>query len=360
MLEANSSGWSLMKTLFRTIEVAALGLLAAACGADQANSLEPLSRDATLIHSKIATVAVGVATAAEGGGIFDNFLACGARGVIDYRNTPRGRNATLSGCDVGDGVVLDGTIEVQWTSAGADRSVISILDVAGPIRVRVDGASAGEVANVAVRNVVFLPRPSQGDPPTLDAFDLANARVVIDDRQVALDSRATVAKVFRPTLTVDAIPNPGESLDALTEADLKRIAFSVSVANARLLFNETLEVARGDHSHTLDCGTSRVTVDRAKNLPRIDNTWSGCDLERVFVSGAFSSEWLEFDVDNRRVTMVLNGNMTLGGALPRIAVDRIEWSVSSLTAFPSATTISGRVVRGAVVRTFSFTAVLDD
>jgi hypothetical protein len=347
-----------MKTQLTRLSIAALGL-ALACGGDGSNSLAPLTADATLVRSKVATVAVAIATAGQGHSFFDNFLACPRRGVIDYRNTPRGRNAMIVGCDVGDGIVLDGTVEVQWTSSGADRQIITSIDVVGPIHVSSAGASVGDIDDVALRGIAFRGPGIPGET-LLDRFDFATARVIVDGQFVPLDSHASVSNVFHPTLTIDAIPNTGESIDALTEADVRRIALSGATTIASILFNETLEVARGDHTHTLTCGTTQVTIDKARNLPRLDNTWNGCDVNGLFVSGTYTSEWLEFDTANFRMTMLLQGAITLGAGVPRVLVDRIEWGISGLSTFPGPMRISGKITRGTKVRTFSYDLLIDD
>jgi hypothetical protein len=347
-----------MKTLLTRLSIVALGL-SLACGGDGNNSLAPLTIDPLTVRSKVATVAVAIATAGQGHGFFDNFIACPRRGVIDYRNTARGRNATIVGCDVGDGIVLDGTVEVQWTSNGADRSIITMIDVVGPIHVTLAGAAAGDVDNVVLRGIAFRGAGNSVES-VLDRFDFVTARVVVDGQLMPLDGHASVSNVFHPTLTLDAIPNAGESIDALTEADVRRIALSGATLLAGVLFNETLEVARGDHLHTLPCGTTRVTVDKGRNLPRLDNTWANCDLSGLLVSGTFSTEWLELDTTNNRLTMLLSGNTTLGGGVPRVLADRIEWSVSGFSTLPGTMKISGKIVRGTNERAFSYDLLIDD
>src|SRR5215216_4060620 len=103
----------------------ATGLLGA-CGRDTAGPVQAPGPTA----SKVAVLSIAVATGDEGRAFFDNFIPCPRRGVIDYTNTPAGRRATFSGCDAGDGVVVDGDAEVRWVEAG-NRERIARIEVSG-------------------------------------------------------------------------------------------------------------------------------------------------------------------------------------------------------------------------------------
>jgi hypothetical protein len=320
----------------------------------------------SLVASKLAVLAVGVATAEEGHSFFDNSLPCPRRGVIDYRNTPRGREATFSGCDAGDGVVVDGTAEVRWTQPGADRSRISAIELAPGVpgapglTVRVADAAPAAAGPVAVTGITFSP-PAPNTEPAVEWLDVAPVRVTAGGATTPLDERATPARVFRPALTIDALPNPAGSPDALTEADLKRVAYHGAMALASILLNETLEVQRGPHTHTEPCGTMRVTPDPATLLTRLDMAWSACEVGYgLFESGTFAVEWAEFDPRAGRLTMVVQGALTLGGGVPRTTLSRLEWTVSGLGTFPARARIAGRLVGGGRERAYAFELVVDD
>ena len=335
--------------------VALLGLATACRGDGEVAAPQPVS---ALVASKLAVLAVGVATAPQGRSFFDNFLPCARRGVIDYRNTPRGRQATFSGCDAGDGVVVDGTAEVRWTGPGGNRDRIESIELIGPLYVRpTDGRSVlDQVDRIEVRGITFA------DPqyPSVESLATDVVRVTVAGVTTPIDARARPDLIFHPSLAIDAIPNPGNSLAELTEADLKRIAYHGALAIARTLFNETLEIQRGAHTHTEPCGTMRVTPDAA-NLPRLDMTWTACDARHgLLVGGTFSTRWSEFAPQAGRMAMVVDGALTLGGGVPMVTLSRLEWAVSGLGSFPATIRIAGRLVSGAQQRTYAFDVLVDD
>jgi len=339
-----------------------LALVAAGCGGEGAEGVVGAGTESALVASKLAVLAVGVATAGEGHSFFDNFLPCPRRGVIDYRNTPRGREATFTGCDAGDGVVVDGTAEVRWTQPGADRGRITAVELApgGKLTVRVGDAAPEVVGALTVTGITFA-LPTPGDSPTVETLVVAPVRVTAGGATTSLHERATPANVFHPALAIDAIPNPAGSLDALTEADLKRVAYHGAMALASVLLNETLEVQRGPHTHTEPCGTMRVTPDPATLLTRLDMAWNACEVGYgLFESGTFAVEWAEFDARGGRVSMVVQGALTLGGGVPRTTLSRLEWTVTGLGDFPTRIRIAGRLVGGGRERTYAFELVVDD
>jgi hypothetical protein len=334
-----------------------LTLAGAAC-ARSSNPLAPVGDERALIVSKVGIVAVASAIAPSGRSFFDNFLPCPRRGVIDYRESPRGRSITVTGCDVGDGVVLDGNAELRFTMSNGDRSTISSVELIGPITARVSGGNPQTIATVSLSNLSFGPPAS---PQSLDGFNFAAARITYDGATTPLDARSTPANVFGPTLSIDAIPNPTGSLDALTEADMKYVAYHVAMSLARVLFNETLETARGDHRHDDACGSMIVTVDPVRRLPRLTMNWTRCPGGYgLFLSGNFSAEWSEFSQTSGRVTMIVTGSLTMGGGIPQTTVSRMEWTVSGISSFPANATIEGRLVNDRGDRRFSFKLVLDD
>lgn len=343
-----------------TLILIPLLLLAAACGG--APSLTgPQPGTPQLAASKLAILAVGAATAPQGRSFFDNFLPCPRRGVIDYRNTPLGRQVTFSGCDAGDGVVVDGSAELRWTQAGGDRERIERIEVVGPLTVRV-GEAASTLQSITITGIAFRQPSSESNELVVERLITSDVRVVSAGTVAMLDERATPAAVFRPAITADAIPNPGGSLDALTDADLKRIAYHGAMALAGILFNETLEIQRGAHEHVEPCGTMQVTPIVATNLPLLQMSWNACDMRLgIFESGNFSAQWLEMSQQSGRLSMRVQGALTLGGGVPTVTLDRLDWTVSNLAAgFPATIRIAGTLVRGAQQRSYVFDLVVDD
>jgi hypothetical protein len=328
-------------------------------GCSDGDPTGPVDRaQAELVGSKLAVLAVAVATGPQGRSFFDNFLPCPRRGVVDYRNTPAGRRATFSGCDLGDGVTVDGDAELRWTAPNTDRRQVRRIELEGSLTLAVQGAEPVRVERLTVEGITFA------DParPSVDAVDLAGLRVTLLGVTTGVDERGAPRRLFQPEgLTVDAIPNPSNSLAALTEADLKRIAYHGAMTLAEVLFNETLEFQRGEHSHQNACGTLGVVPDPATRRPNLTYAWAACPIGGgLFVEGAFTQRWTDQDPFAGRLAMVVLGRTTLGGGVPRVTLDRLEWTVSGISSFPANARISGRLVAGAQERTFSFDLVLDD
>ncbi|MEP6495240.1 MAG: hypothetical protein ABJF01_21315 [bacterium] len=328
----------------------------AACGDGTATA--PLSHGNVSVASKLATVAVAIATASEGAGFFDNYLPCPRRGIVDYRNSDHGRLATFSGCDLGDGIVVDGSTELRWTTPGADRSRIVAIDIPGTLRVTTVGGQPLDVAGVSVSSIAFSAATIPNTPPAVERFQYALARVTIGDETFTPNALADPARVFVSGLSLDAIP--AVTIDALTDADMKRLAYHAAIALAAVLFDETEDV-RASHIHTLRCGTIRVTADPVRNLPTLDMNWNACDLgQGLIISGSFTVDWAQFDVQTGAIAMRVVGPMTLGGGLPRTDLTRLDWSLSGVGAFPANAHMTMQIAGGGKQRSFSVNFVLDD
>lgn len=328
-------------------------------GCSEGGATGPVDRaQAELVGSKLAVLAVAVATGPQGRSFFDNFLPCPRRGVVDYSNTAAGRRATFSGCELGDGVTVDGSAELRWTGGSADRRQVRRIELEGSLTVAVQGGEPVRVERMTVEGISFA------DPtrPAVDGVELAGLRVTLLGVTTGVDERGAPRRLFQPEgQTIDAIPNPSNSLAALTEADLKRIAYHGAMVLAEILLNETLEIQRGPHSHQTACGTLGVVPDMATLRPRLTYAWTACPVGGgLFVEGAFTQELTELDSRAGRVAMVLQGRTTLGGGVPRTTLDRLEWTLSGLTTLPASARISGRLVAGGQERAFSFDLLLDD
>jgi hypothetical protein len=336
----------------RVLRVSCLASICAACS-DGGN--QP-TVTAGLEDSKVAILAVAVATGGEGHGFFDNVITCPRRGVINYLNTPLGRSATFTGCDAGDGVIVDGDAEIRWVTGG-DRSSITRIDVAGTLRAHGPAGSESTITALSITGVAFT-APFE---PSLSNLIFDPIRITSSGTAVRLDDRAAAGVVF-PTAArpIDAIANPSASLEAITPVDAKTIAYGNGMRLARLLFEETLESQRGEHEHVLPCGRVRVVPEPATQLVRLENTWTACDLGGgITVSGTFTQRWTAFENRSGVMSMTIDGQMILGGNVPQITLTRLEWSAAS-TGTLALLRISGRLIAGESQRPFTFDLVVDD
>jgi hypothetical protein len=324
--------------------------------------------------ARAAVIALSVAVGPQGRSFFDNFLPCTRRGVADYSNTATGRRVTFSGCEVGDAIVVNGDGELTWVGpAAVDRDPFCVLGASPPcapqaswsgnLRVEIDGTTVlvpgFEVAQIDMQP--FGDPLPEGPNPLTGELGLRSLVATLGDRSVTVSDPSLPAQVFDTTgLHINSLSNPGGSLGALSEADLKRLAYHAGIGLASFLFDETLEIGRPPHTHDLGCGTSSVShVDAV--TPRIDNEWDQCHLiPGLFASGQFGFTWGEFDVDAGRLTMVLDGSLTIGGGVPTVVLTSWSWSVEGLTGFPAQIRIRGAIRAGSDVRSYNFTVMVDD
>ena len=332
---------------------------AALAGCSGGNPVAPPPAEADLVASKLSVLAITVATAPEGRGFFDNFLPCPRRGVVNYYNTPAGRHATFSGCELGDGVTVDGSAEIRWTGSGlsAARNEITTLELNGDMAVQVENMGMLDVKRMRVEGI----RLSDPLEPAPEPLDLSALRVTLFGESYRVDERGNHERLFEPELNIRSIPNPSNSLDALSEADMKRIAYHLGMDLAELLFLESLEAQRGEHTHETECGTVRVLPDPANQAVRLQNTFNTCALEGgLFVDGSFTQEWTQIDLQDGELGMVVQGPFTVGGGVPTLTLTRMEWTISGVADLPANARISGMIATEAGERPFSFQLTLDD
>src|SRR5262249_31728463 len=151
-----------------------------------------------------------------------------------------------------------------------DRAQFSRLELTGPLTVRIEGSGAAEIGTMRVEGIAFRAPMPNVDEAAVDRLLLESLRVTVLGTTVGVDARRSPQRLFRPAgLDLNTLPNPTSSLAALTEADVKRIAYDAAVTLASILVDE-LEEIRGAHTHTMPCGTLRVTPDAARTTTHLD------------------------------------------------------------------------------------------
>ena len=215
------------------------------------------------------------------------------------------------------------------------------------------------MTSATVTDITFATTSDPLAPPTVDRFQYSSARVALGGKPFAPTDEASPARVFHPTLSIDALGST--TIDQLSDADMKRLAYHGALVLAATLFNETLETQRGDHTHTLGCGTTRVTIDRARNLPILDMNWNACDVGGgMFISGTFTLDWSTFDAAAGALSMRLSGSATFGGGVPRVTVGRLDWSLTGISGFPANAHLTMQLADGNRQRSLSVDLLLDD
>jgi hypothetical protein len=357
----------------------------AACGGDDplgpAGPGDPTPLDVERVAGRVGVAVLGVAVADDGAGPFDNAVPCPRRGVIDFSNTPTGRLATFSGCDVGDGLVVDGSGAIDWVGPGLEETRDQFCQVfaepgcatrfvwTGVLEVREASSTMPAVAFVLDGFRAEDIALTLGGVPFPDWMDLQTGglgfesmNVLTDGAEIPVDDPELPRSVFDiSTLGLGAIPNPSNSLDALTEADVKRLAYHTGMAIAFFLSDETFEVGRGEHTHQGVCGFSGVMFDPETSLPTITNQWTRCPAGGVILDGTFVTILAELSESPGRLAVQIDGPLRIGGGVPDVTLSAWTWIMDGLPDLPGPARLSGtlRTASGAV-RSYDFELILDD
>ena len=304
----------------------------ASCGDAAGPNYGPLTAaQAVRVAPRLAVMTFVVAIGSEGRSFFDNFLPCLNRGALSYVNTNTGRRAWFRGCDLGTGVVIDGNGEMEWAAdaPGPDREPFCVFGSpsrcdagfrwSGTLAITLDDTLTVRLDAYEVRDVVVT--------FGVDSVQLQSLDVLIAGEVIPMNDPGLAAELFDTSgRTLDAIPNASQSVAALSDADLHRLAYQGIADLASFLLNETSESARGDHVHTLACGTSSVTYD-AQQLPTITSSWNACLVGGLLYDGNFTMNWGRFDITSSTfdaIRLDVSGTLTVGGAVPRVRISSLE------------------------------------
>ena len=313
------------------------------------------------LASRLPVMTLAVAVAREGRGPFDNFLPCVRRGVINYYNTDAGRYATFSDCDLGDGVSVHGAGELKWVGPelSTDRRTISRIIWDGELTAVIRGETEVQINEMEIDAIEMQIDFKRNFP---DRLQLGSLTATLLGETIKVDDETLLSQLFDTSaMDINSIPNPSESLSALTESDMRRLAYDEATFLALVLLDELQESQRGNHIHEYPCGTSVITQNLEDKTTRIDYTWNNCDLNSsgLFMDGIFSAE-LNFDEKLGHLAIVIEGDLTIGGGIPKITIRRLEWSLEGTNSLQGQVLISGKIEGEVDKRSFSFDLILDD
>lgn len=355
-----------MRTVLRLLTGPAL-LLACGEGPTDAGVSDLSPSRVEDVGTSLAYVAFAAATGSEGHSFLDNFLACPRRGVIHYVNTPSGRAVTFSGCEALHGVTVHGTAALDWTGPGLapERTEFCAVGATGSCldRLRLSGElvlSLGDGRSLRLGRVDVAALSVIADAGAFDRRPVA-ASVTFEGTTVTVDDADGYAQIFAPTgRNVESLSNPSGSFDALTEADMDRLAYHGGLALAGFLLNEVSEV-RGDHTHTEPCGTTTVTFD-ADRMPTAVSDWSACEDRGLFYTGDFTWGFAEFALSGSVTTIEVEatGAMTVGGGVPTIPLIEWRWKAELPQSLPGMMTITMILRSERELRPWVRTVAVDD
>jgi hypothetical protein len=309
-----------------------------------------------LIASKLSVLSIAVATDPEGLNFLNNFIPCARRGVVDYRKTLAGRRATFSGCDLGDGVTVEGSAHLRWRGPGLSRrrSRIRKLKLVGAVAVTVVDSGTAPVQHMTVEGIAFR----KSGKPSLGSLVRKSLRVTLFGKRFKVDERGSPRRLFEPKgLDINTIPNPSNTLAALTEADVKRIAYHPALILYALL-DEASDAGGVERTNRNPYGSVHIVPNR-NGTAHLDYMLRALPIGRgMFIEGSFSQDWTELATPGR-LAMAVQGQITLGGGIPRTTLDRVEWGLGGAPK-PSQIRISGRLLAGNQERSFAFDLVVND
>lgn len=177
------------------------------------------------LASRLSVMTLAVAFAHEGSGALDNFLPCVRRGVINYFNTEAGRHAAFSNCDLGDGIIVNGSGELRWVGLGlsTDRQTISKIIWEGELTAAIDGDLRVQISEFEIDATKMQVEFRRGMP---DRLQLDSMTVTLLGETIKVDDETLITQLFDTSaMDIDSIPNHSRSLSALTESDMKRLAY---------------------------------------------------------------------------------------------------------------------------------------
>lgn len=314
--------------------------IVAGCGSDPVSPhYRPLtSVEAERVAPRLAVMTFVVVNGSEGRSFFDNFLPCLNRGALSYVNSDAGRRVWFRECDLGTGIVIDGNGEIEWAAGapggGPNREPFCVFGAPsrcgdgfrwnGTLAITLDDTLTVELDAYQVTDVVVT--------FGVDSIQLQSLNVVIGAEAIPMSDPGLAAQLVDFSgQTLDDIPGASESVTALIDADLHRLAYEGISDLGSFLLDETLESARGDHVHTLSCGTSNVTYD-AQQLPTITSSWNACPLNGLIYDGNFTISWGQFAVTSSTfdaIRLDMSGTLTVGGGVPRVRISTLRILMSN-------------------------------
>ena len=320
------------------------------------------------VAPRLAVMTFVIATGPEGRSFFDNFLPCLNRGAVSYVNTHAGRRAWFRACDLGTGVMIDGTGEIEWAASAPGPARADFCTFGPPERCETSFRWNGTLA-ITLDDTLTVALDTYRVNDVVVTFvggpQLQSLNVMIGADTILMNDPELATELFDDSgRTLDAIPNPTESVAALTDGDLHRLAYQGIAELASFLLNETLESGRGDHEHTLSCGTSSVSYD-AQQLPTVTSSWNACLFSGLVYDGSFTMTWGRFDVSGNTfdaIRLDLSGTLTLGGAVPRVRISSLQILMSNADggSIEGALNVTLTLTGTGGSRSLAFTLLVDD
>lgn len=322
--------------------------LASACGG---GPTAPVAAEtARLIGPRLGIAALAVGMGSEGRLFFDNFIPCTRRGFMHFVNDDHGREVTFEGCDLGNGVMVDGRGEIVWNPVGPGPLPVQdfcfdlihptycarAAELRGFLRIRTPNTGAALVQRLDLEDVVIGPElgafPQETGIP-LGGPEFHSMKVRLAGTEIVVTDPEMPREVFPSVVTLDPIPNPGYGVAALTEADLHRVIWLGLGSLEWIWMDEASEgpTCRGPcpprepHRHDLGCGTMDVAFTD-ESLPVITADMHDCDIRGLLVGGRFALR-VENPGPTTPTTIVVEGELDLAGGVPSLHLRKATWTV---------------------------------
>jgi hypothetical protein len=149
-------------------------------------------------------------------------------------------------------------------------------------------------------------------------------------------------------------------LSALTDADMKRIAFDVGLSLGSYLATNVRSVDPGPTVIQTQCGLTHIQWDAQTTRTFFRQEWHQCRaFGGVLISGNFDMRMPGPFHPTTTLQLLATDALTLSGALPTITLTRFEWSLT-VADMPGLARISGTLQSQTQQRQFSFDVYVDD
>jgi hypothetical protein len=161
-------------------------------------------------------------------------------------------------------------------------------------------------------------------------------------------------------LHIASLPNPAASLSALTDADIRRLAFDAGLKLAWFLASNVSQEDPGPTAVQTACGVTHIGWDAETVRTYFLHEWEECTLgSGMLVTGSFQHSLPGPFVITTTLPMIAAGSITFGGAVPIISLTRFEWTIT-IAQIPGNALVTGLLKTATEEKHFSFTIYIDD
>jgi hypothetical protein len=185
-------------------------------------------------------------------------------------------------------------------------------------------------------------------------------RIDLTGTTYSSSSATSPRSILDPNLNIGSLPNLTASLNALTDADIKRLAFDAGLKLAWYVASNVRQENPGPTAIQTSCGVTHIGWDEQLVRTYFLHEWEECRLgSGMLVSGSFQHSLPGPFALTTTLPMIAEGSITFGGAVPTISLTRFEWTIT-IAQMPGVARVSGLLQTATEQKRFSFDIFIDD